>query len=387
MASARTTFDTLIIGAGPVGLVAAIAFARAGQSVALIAPPARSGHSGRTVALMKGSVQFLDTLSLWSRIVPHTAPLARMTLIDDTASLFRPPPAVFNASEIGLDAFGYNIEVDQLVELLEAVATAQSGLIRFSLAAETFALEDKRAAVILTDGTRLEAALLVAADGRKSKVRAGVGITTREWHYHQSAFTTLLEHDVDHHDTSTEFHTREGPFTFVPLPGKRSSLVWLSSPERAKGLFQLDDTALAARIEKQSKSFLGSVRLSGPRGLVPMAGLSVSAIARQRVALVGEAAHAFPPIGAQGLNLGLRDVRDLVRAATPSPDPGSDAVLSAYQRSRSRDIATRTRAVDALNRSLLSPLLPVDFARGLGLLAVSTLKPLRHLVMRKGLGA
>jgi 2-octaprenyl-6-methoxyphenol hydroxylase len=310
-----------------------------------------------------------------------------MTLIDDTASLFRPPPAIFNASEIGLDAFGYNIEVDQLVELLEAVAAAQSGLIRFSLAAETFAFEDKRAAVILTDGTRLEAALLVAADGRKSKARASVGITTREWHYHQSAFTTLLEHDVDHRDTSTEFHTREGPFTFVPLPGKRSSLVWLSSPERAKGLFQLDDTALAARIEKQSQSFLGSVRLSGPRGLVPMAGLSVSAIARQRVALVGEAAHAFPPIGAQGLNLGLRDVRDLVRAATPSPDPGSDAVLSAYQRTRSRDIATRTRAVDALNRSLLSPLLPVDFARGLGLLAVSTLKPLRHLVMRKGLGA
>ena len=134
MSTNTETVDILVIGAGPVGLVAAIALARAGKSVALVAPPARSGHSGRTVALMKGSADFLDTLSLWGEIAPHTAPLARMTLIDDTASLFRPPPARFNASEIGLDAFAYNIPVDQLTELLENAAASQSGLIRYPLA-------------------------------------------------------------------------------------------------------------------------------------------------------------------------------------------------------------------------------------------------------------
>jgi 2-octaprenyl-6-methoxyphenol hydroxylase len=118
-----------------------------------------------------------------------------------------------------------------------------------------------------------------------------------------------------------------------------------------------------------------------------MAGLSVSMITRHRAALVGEAAHAFPPIGAQGLNLGMRDVRDLVRSTANASDHGSADILANYQRKRSRDIATRTRAVDTLNRSLLSPLLPVDFARGFGLLAISTVKPLRKFIMRQGLGA
>ena len=130
MAPKHQTFDTLIIGAGPVGLIAAIAFVRAGQSVALVAPSPRATRSGRTVALMQGSVEYLQSLDLWEMIAPHTAPLARMTLIDDTGSLFRPPPAIFNATEIKLPAFGYNIEVDQLVAILESSAATQKGLVR-----------------------------------------------------------------------------------------------------------------------------------------------------------------------------------------------------------------------------------------------------------------
>lgn len=387
MGSDQTTYDTLIIGAGPVGLVAAIAEARRGHRVALVAPPSGPNGLGRTVALMKGSIDYLVELNLWSAIAPHTAPLARLTVIDDTGSLFRPPPAIFNAAEINLPAFGYNVEIEHLVRILELAAAAHSGITRYRETVETVSVDDRRATITLSDRSKLNAALLIGADGRKSKVRSAIGVIAREWSYAQSALTTLLDHTRDHYDTSTEFHTREGPFTLVPLPGKRSSLVWLATPSRAQMLHALPDETLSHKIEAQSQSLLGKVRISGPRGLVPMAGLSVPIIAQRRAALVGEAAHAFPPIGAQGLNLGLRDVRDLVRATAQAGDHGSDVVLADYQRRRSRDIATRTRAVDTLNRSLLSPLLPVDFARGLGLLAISTVKPLRNFAMRQGLGA
>jgi 2-octaprenyl-6-methoxyphenol hydroxylase len=115
-----------------------------------------------------------------------------------------------------------------------------------------------------------------------------------------------------------------------------------------------------------------------------MGGLSVERFSAQRTALIGEAAHVFPPIGAQGLNLGLRDVAALVEVAD-ARDPGAADGLAAYERSRASDVRTRTRAVDALNRSLLSDLLPVDFARGLGLLALDSIAPLRRFVMRQGL--
>ena len=387
MVSDHKTFDTLIIGAGPVGLVAAIGFARAGHRVALVAPPSTPNGFGRTVALMKSSIDYLAELGLWDAIQPNTAPLARMTLIDDTGSLFRPPPAMFNASEINLPAFGYNIEVEHLVRTLERAAADHSAIIRFTDTVEAISVDTRRATVTLSDCSSLNGSLVVGADGRKSKVRSAAGITAKEWNYAQSALTTVLDHTRDHHDTSTEFHTREGPFTLVPLPGRRSSLVWLASPARAQMLHALDERSLSTRIEAQSQSLLGKIRISGPRGLVPMAGLSVSMITRHRAALVGEAAHAFPPIGAQGLNLGMRDVRDLVRSTANASDHGSADILASYQRKRSRDIATRTRAVDTLNRSLLSPLLPVDFARGFGLLAISTVKPLRKFIMRQGLGA
>ena len=133
---------------------------------------------------------------------------------------------------------------------------------------------------------------------------------------------------------------------------------------------------------------LGAMRLDGPRGCVPMGGLSVESFAAARCALVGEAAHVFPPIGAQGLNLGLRDVAALGDClGSPGGDPGSADRLAAYDRSRRADVRSRTFVVDAMNRSLLAGWLPVDALRGAGLIAVSSIKPLRRAVMKQGLGA
>jgi 2-octaprenyl-6-methoxyphenol hydroxylase len=381
-------FDVAVVGAGAAGLAAALASAQAGIRTALVGRHAPVAD-GRTVALLDGSVRFLGALGAWEAVAPHASPLCTLQIIDDTGSLFRPPPVRFQAAEIGLDAFGWNVESARLVESLRVRARAQKNLTLVEADAAGAAPGEAVARLTLADGGTVAAKLVVGADGARSPLRAASGVRVRDWTYPQSAITTILAHDRPHRDVSTEFHTRSGPFTLVPLPGGyRSSLVWVTGEGAARRLAALDDAALGQAVERQARAMLGAMRVDGPRGLVPMRGLSVSSPVAQRLALVGEAAHVFPPIGAQGLNLGLRDaaaLRDaLVAAARDGRDPGTRPVLDGYARSRRLDAAARTAAVDLLNRSLLTDLVPVDALRGLGLLAMSYLGPLRRVVMREG---
>ncbi len=384
----EASYDVAVVGAGAAGLAASIALAREGISTALIGRHQPVGD-GRTVALLGGSVRLLEALGIWPELSPEAAPLAELHIIDDTGSLFRPPPARFVASEIGLPAFGWNIENARLVEGLRAAARATPGLDLIECDAGAAQRDEDSASIALADGSNIMARLVVGADGARSPMRVASGLSAREWTYPQAAITTLLAHERPHRDISTEFHTRTGPFTLVPLPGGyRSSLVWVAGDLAARRLAELDDEALAEAIRLQAQSMLGAMRVDGPRGLVPMRGLSVATPVANRLALIGEAAHVFPPIGAQGLNLGLRDaaaLRDAVVAARKSGrDPGSRQALSGFGRGRVLDAQLRGKAVDLLNRSLLTAILPVDALRGLGLVALSNIAPLRQMVMREG---
>ncbi|WP_264047878.1 FAD-dependent monooxygenase [Methylobacterium flocculans] len=382
------SFAVAVVGAGAAGLALALALTRGGVATALVGRHAPVAD-GRTVALLDGSVRFLDALGVWPALAPHASPLAELHIVDDTGSLFRPPPARFVATEIGLEAFGWNVESARLVEGLRAQARGTENLTLVESDAEGFSAGEAEATLTLTEGGTLSARLVVGADGARSRLREAAGIVPRTWSYPQAAITTILAHARPHRDVSTEFHTRQGPFTLVPLPGgHRSSLVWVMGEGPARRMADLDDAALARAVEHQAQAMLGAMRIDGPRGLVPMRGLSLPSPVGARLALVGEAAHVFPPIGAQGLNLGLRDVaalRDAVmRAVEDGRDPGSRAALAGFARGRRLDARLRTTAVDALNRSLLASLLPVDALRGLGLLAMTTIGPLRRLVMREG---
>ncbi|MBM6582046.1 UbiH/UbiF family hydroxylase [Microvirga sp. BT689] len=382
----ESTCNIAVVGAGAVGLSAALAFARDGFKTVLIGG-LDVRRDGRTVALLNGSVRFLEALGVWPSVASEAAPLETMRIVDDSGSLFRPPPASFRAGEIGLDAFGWNIENATLVEKLAEAAGTCGNLTLVPEFAIGFATDGAGATLTLASGT-IRASLVVAADGRNSKLRQIAGIGTQTWSYPQSAVTVILAHDRDHRETSTEFHTRHGPFTLVPLPGRRSSLVWVTSKAEAERLSTLDDAALALAIERQAQSHLGAMRIDGPRGLVPMTGLSVKHYRAARLALVGEAAHVFPPIGAQGLNLGFRDVASLRDAVVDGQkdghEPGSEETLIGYQRGRDLDVRLRTTAVDGLNRTLLTGMIPTDFLRGAGLLALSNIGPLRRVVMREG---
>jgi 2-octaprenyl-6-methoxyphenol hydroxylase len=381
------SFDIAVVGAGAAGLAAALALAREGFATALVGAP-DPRRDGRTVALLDGSVRFLKALGVWPSLAPDAAPLAIMQILDDTGSLFRPPPVSFSAAEIELPAFGWNVENHVLVTRLAAAAGAEPRLTLVPERATEFTISDGAGALGLEGGDAIQAALLVAADGRNSRLRDTARITTKSWAYPQSALTTILAHDRDHEDTSTEFHTRSGPFTLVPLPGRRSSLVWVMSADDAARRAALDDAALALAIERQAQSLLGKMTIDGPRGVVPLSGLSVERYSAPRLALVGETAHVLPPIGAQGLNLGLRDaaaLRDAVLdARAAGRDIGGNAALAVYQRGRDLDVRLRSTAVDGLNRTLLVNFLPADLLRGLGLLALGGIGPLRRAAMREG---
>lgn len=381
--------EVVVVGAGPAGLATAIGLAARGVSTALVTGPDR-GADHRTTALLEGSVRILDSFGVWASIAPRAAPLCDMRIADATRRLVRAPEVTFRSAEIGLDAFGYNIENDALRNSLLAAAMEMPDLHIARTSVERIDFAPDAVTLALADGARLSARLVAGADGRQSTVRAAAGIKMRNRAYPQVAFTATVRHTRPHEDTSTEFHTESGPFTLVPLAGERSSIVCVVTEREAIRLLGLGDEALARELEARASSVLGRFEMEGGRGAFPLAAETAESLVGDRVALLSEAAHIMPPIGAQGLNLGLRDAAALVAlvadALASGRDPGSREVLARYADKRQRDISNRMSAVDLLNRSLLSDLVPVQSVRGFGLYLLDRVGPLRRTLMRLGVG-
>jgi 2-octaprenyl-6-methoxyphenol hydroxylase len=381
---ANMSADVAVVGGGPAGLMSAIALAAGGVDPLLIAPQPADDH--RTTALLAGSVTALATLGAWEACLPHAAPLKTIRLIDDTQRLLRAPEVTFNAADISLDAFGYNIENRHLIAALHARAM-QLKIPRICGAAVAIVNDSTGVTVKLEDGAA-RVRLVTGADGQRSLCRAAAGIGTDRRAYPQTALTLNIAHERPHQDTATEFHTESGPFTLVPLPGRRSSLVCVLRPAHAAALRDATDAELSAEIERRAHSIFGKVRVERGRGTFPLAVETAHSFARQRIALVGEAAHVVPPIGAQGLNLGLRDAATLAElvadAHRQNLDIGSPSLLARYDAQRRADTTSRRIAIDLLNRSLLTDFIPVQGARGLSLFLVDRIGPLRRALMREG---
>jgi 2-octaprenyl-6-methoxyphenol hydroxylase len=387
------TCDVAVVGAGPAGIAAALALAHVGADVALIGPaPPRANAARpetRTAALLTSSVDFLKRLGVWDPLVPHAAPLKVIRIVDASRSLLRSPDIAFDARELGLTAFGYNIANTVLTETL--YARAEDVLAKVIPASvEQVMLTDREAHLTLSGGRSLTARLVAGADGRRSVCREAAGIETDEWRYDQGAIATSFRHTFPHHGISTEMHKELGSVTAVPMPEAcQSALIWIGTTTEIDALMSADEAEFAARLQNRLGDTLGRIFDVGPRAAFPVSGLTAKTLAARRTALIGEAAHIMPPLGAQGLNLGLRDAAALADrvagALRRGHDPGGQAVISAYARARHLDVLTRAVGVDLLNRSLLTSLLPVQAARGLVLAGLNAFAPLRRLVMRAGL--
>lgn len=378
-------YDIAVVGGGLAGAVAALAAAAEGWHVAFIAPPPPR-QDGRTTALLSQSIDLLERLGIWDQVEPVSAPLRTMRILDGTSRLFRAPPVSFHASEIDLDAFGYNIPNEPLFEALHAATSASQAIVRFHSPLASAAQGEADITLDLEDGTQLTARAAFAADGRKSVLREAIGIQVKTWSYPQSALVMNFSHRLNHGDISTEFHTEQGPFTQVPLPGKRSSLVWAVKPDQVDRYLAMERTDLNQEVERRMRSILGAVEVEDGIQAWPLSSLIASSFGAGRTVLVGETGHAFPPIGAQGLNLGLRDITKAIDAlkAAGGPD-GAPRAVSDYNRKRRIDVTSRTAGVDLLNRALLSSFLPMQALRAGGLAALSAIPPLRNLAMREGM--
>ncbi len=383
-------YDVLVVGGGPAGLTAAVAMAQAGATTALLARRLPYADN-RTTALLGGSVDLLQRLDVWPLCAGEAAPLRTMRLVDDTGRLVRAPEVRFSSDEIGLDQFGYNIENRALTSALQQRAAGFSNLTWVDEEASAITPEQAVVTVRTPQGRILSGRLVIGADGRQSLCRAAAGIEVMRRELGQAALTFNVGHSRPHRDVSTEFHTTKGPCVFVPLPGNRSSVVWVASQAEAERLSTLTDADLSDAAEAQSHSILGRIRVEPGRHLFPLATERPRRFAQHRIALVGEAAHVLPPIGAQGLNMGLRDageIAEFVREALAgAEDPGAPSLLERYHSTRRPDVASRMFAIDIANRSLLSDFLPMQTLRAAGLHLVGSFGPLRRIAMREGLAS
>lgn len=380
-------FEAAVVGAGPAGLITGLALARSELQTAVLGPPA-DPRDGRTAALFEASVCLLKRIGAWPAIAPHAEPLDAIRLIDATGVLFRAPEVTFRASEIGRDAFGYNVPNAVLTSSLETLA---AGRIERIVTAGVIALTPGPDAVSLetVEGQVYSAPLVAAADGRQSLGRQVAGIAVKDWHYDQGAVVCSIAHTRPHARVSTEFHRRSGPLTIVPAPGNTANIVWVDTLSEAKRLAAAPEMEFTEELSRHLQGLLGRVAVTSPRRMFQLSGQTAETMARNRIALIGEAAHVIPPIGAQGLNLSFRDAATLAEVATVARATGEDiggaVALDRYASARRFDVTSRIWTVDLLNRSLLSEYAPVHALRGVGLFALKTLAPLRQRLMREGI--
>jgi 2-octaprenyl-6-methoxyphenol hydroxylase len=381
-------FDAVVVGGGLAGRAAAIAVAKAGLGTLHIAPAAPPDR--RTSALMRPSVEFLQDLGVVDAPGSFGHPLRQIRLIDATNRLLRAPEALFDSAEAGHDAFGWNFANLALAEAFEKVAAALPHLTTRAEAATAVTFDETGAHVALANGAVVDTSLVVGADGKKSMVREAAGITVREHAFDQAALVCDLILSRPLGDQSVEFHYDKGPFTLVPAGGNRANLVWIDD-RAVLDAAKAGEVSLLSALDHKSQRLFGSLELASPAFIFPLSTLAVDRAGANGAMLVGEAAHAFPPIGAQGLNLGLRDVADLttlIGSTAKGLDARAGVALSnAYARRRAGDLARTGATVDTLFRSLLAGMLPAQAARAGGVWALKLLPGLRRQAFALGMGA
>jgi 2-octaprenyl-6-methoxyphenol hydroxylase len=395
----RQSTDILISGGGVAGLAAAAVFGSAGFSVLCVdpAPPIveeqAEGADLRTTAFLQPSLKVLQEAGLWDRLSPYATDLQVMRIVD--AGGTTPAPRVvrdFNARDVSDLPFGWNLPNWLLRrEMVARLDELPNVAFRTGVGTKSVLTRDVEALVTLTDGTRVSAKMLVAADGRNSPVREAVGIGVRTIRYGQKALAFAVAHPEPHGNVSTEIHRSGGPFTLVPLPDRDgkpcSAIVWMERGPEALRLANMPEAEFNAEMTARSGAILGPLTLVTRRTIWPIISQIADSFCAERTALIAEAAHVVPPIGAQGLNMSLADLRVLLELSRAAPAAiGSDRMLEIYNRRRRPEVLARLTGIDLLNRTSMRGERIARDLRAAGIAGLYSLGPVRKTLMRAGMG-
>lgn len=386
-------YDVLIVGAGPVGLALALSLTRFMSGVRIGILDRRHVSvpvDKRASAIAAGVRRVLETLGLWDKLAPEAQAVTEMRITDSgRGDIARPLFLDFHGEVAPGEPFAHMVPNTVMAR---AMIEALEGKVEYLAPVEVqgFAAESGGGALTLADGRVLRAPLIVAADGQNSALRDMAGISTISHDYRQSGIVTTIGHELDHEGVAYEHFRPSGPFASLPLPGRRSSLVWTERPEDAARYQSMPADETALRIEEVMGSTLGKVTLEEKLQVFPLRLKIARDFASPRLALIGDAAHVVHPIAGQGLNLGLKDVAALaevvIEAMRLGLDHGADDVLIAYERWRRFDTALMAMVTDGMNRLFSNDIAPVRALRDFGLGVVDRVPPVKDFLISRAAG-
>lgn len=394
------TFDVAIAGSALTGLAAAVALGGSGTrtplSVVLIdqRDPAefRSAEfDGRASAITEAARRMFEAMGLWQRLAPHAQPMNEIIVTDGTKDRPRPTLLHFGQDDQPGGPSAYMVENRHIYAALhDAVLESSSITLRTGTAVTEYAFTPAHAEATLATGETIRARLLVGADGRNSAARQAAGIEMMGWAYNQSGIVTTVEHEHDHNGRAEEHFLPAGPFAILPLPGRRSSLVWTESNSEAQRMIALPESEFLEELRLRFGAHLGDIKPCGPRHVWPLGLHLAKSFIAPRLTLVGDAAHVIHPIAGLGFNLGLRDVAALADAIFAhyrlGLDPGGAQSLEAYAQMRRLDTLMVAIATDGLNRLFSNDLQVLRMIRDAGLGVVERIAPLKRYFMREASG-
>ena len=387
--------DVVIAGGGAAGLSLALALksvAGKALSVAIADPALAAGARGdaRAYAIVAGARRFFDSFGAWEAMADAAEPIRRMDITDSgLEESVRPLMLGFDADADEDGPFAHMVPNGViLTALLMQARRADIALIPASI--DSFALDGGRITANAADH-RLSARLLVAADGRASRLREAAGIPYYGWHYPQTAIVGTITHSLPHEGVAVQHFLPSGPFALLPLRGNRASIVWSERPEIARRLLALPAEDLLAEVDRRAAGRFGTVTAFDDASAFPLSlGIARRFIA-PRLALLGDAAHGYHPLAGQGLNYGLRGAAALaetiIDAARLGLDIGSETALESYETARRPDVMAMAAATEALNRLFSNDNGPVRMIRDLGLGLVNRMPRLKTRFLHEAAGA
>jgi 2-octaprenyl-6-methoxyphenol hydroxylase len=375
------------------GLALALRQGLGAEIPVIVADPAlatRPSRDPRATAIVAGCRRLFEALGVWSQIAQTAQPILDMVVTDSKLDDATRPVFLSFAGDVEPgEPFAHMVENRNLIDALVARAEAEGIELR-ATAVTSYDARIEGIDVTLADGSAIEASLLIAADGARSKLRERAGIATYGWDYNQSGIVVTVGHERDHHGRAEEHFLPAGPFAILPLTGKRSSLVWTEKRAEAARIIALADKEFHGELESRFGLHLGELTVLDKPRAFPLSYFVARSFIGERLALVGDAAHVIHPIAGQGLNMGLRDVAALaevmVDAARLGMDIGQADVLERYQRWRRFDTMAMGLATNSLNFLFSNRSTLLRTFRDIGLGLVDRAPPLKNMFIRQAAG-